>query len=210
MRCLWRFLLTTTLLAVWLAKRDATWRKWNRTLIPRSQFHRKKWKDTKKSKEPWAALTRLVEFIFWMSLTADCRIWHFITQRGPLQWRARSKRAAWRNRRSWRKCGRHMTMTLLPWMWVCVREKNVEKLTWPVNINVKANLNLHSHFIQQQTHLIPGLNLGAIGLFPPSSAMPPPALGNSVPGPPYGPIGVRPIFSLFITFKNHRYRCHIN
>lgn len=77
-------------------------------------------------------------------------------------------------------------------------------------MNVKANLNQHSHFIQQQTHLIPGLNLGAIGLFPPSSAMPPPALGNSVPGPPYGPIGVRPIFSLFITFKNHRYRCHIN
>uniref|UniRef100_A0A667WX12 Insulin-like growth factor 2 mRNA binding protein 1 n=1 Tax=Myripristis murdjan TaxID=586833 RepID=A0A667WX12_9TELE len=40
--------------------------------------------------------------------------------------------------------------------------------------------------MNQQTHLIPGLNLGALGLFPPSSTMPPPPPGNSVPGTPYG------------------------
>uniref|UniRef100_UPI003AAF9661 insulin-like growth factor 2 mRNA-binding protein 1 isoform X4 n=1 Tax=Centroberyx gerrardi TaxID=166262 RepID=UPI003AAF9661 len=40
--------------------------------------------------------------------------------------------------------------------------------------------------MNQQTHLIPGLNLGALGLFPPSSTMPPPPPGNSTPGAPYG------------------------
>ncbi|XP_056143990.1 insulin-like growth factor 2 mRNA-binding protein 1 [Lampris incognitus] len=41
----------------------------------------------------------------------------------------------------------------------------------------------------QQTHLIPGLNLAALGLFPPSSSMPPPPPGNSTPGAPYGSFG---------------------
>uniref|UniRef100_A0A667WA76 Insulin-like growth factor 2 mRNA binding protein 1 n=1 Tax=Myripristis murdjan TaxID=586833 RepID=A0A667WA76_9TELE len=45
--------------------------------------------------------------------------------------------------------------------------------------------------MNQQTHLIPGLNLGALGLFPPSSTMPPPPPGNSVPGTPYGSFRVR-------------------
>ncbi|CAL8306296.1 unnamed protein product [Merluccius merluccius] len=43
----------------------------------------------------------------------------------------------------------------------------------------------------QQTHLIPGLNLGALGLFPPSSSMPPPPPGNSSPGAPYGSFGTQ-------------------
>ncbi|PWA30368.1 hypothetical protein CCH79_00015756 [Gambusia affinis] len=43
--------------------------------------------------------------------------------------------------------------------------------------------------MNQQTHLIPGLNLGALGLFPPSSNMPPPPPGNAVGGTPYGSFG---------------------
>ncbi|XP_053708638.1 insulin-like growth factor 2 mRNA-binding protein 1 isoform X2 [Synchiropus splendidus] len=39
------------------------------------------------------------------------------------------------------------------------------------------------------THLIPGLNLGALGLFPSSSNMPPPPPGNAVGGAPYGCFG---------------------
>lgn len=39
--------------------------------------------------------------------------------------------------------------------------------------------------MNQQTHLIPGLNLGALGLFPSSGNMPPPPTGNSS-GSPYG------------------------
>uniref|UniRef100_A0A7N8YR43 Insulin-like growth factor 2 mRNA binding protein 1 n=1 Tax=Mastacembelus armatus TaxID=205130 RepID=A0A7N8YR43_9TELE len=42
--------------------------------------------------------------------------------------------------------------------------------------------------MNQQTHLIPGLNLGALGLFPSSSNMPPPPPGNSS-GAPYGCFG---------------------
>lgn len=74
---------------------------------------------------------------------------------------------------------------------LCERHTKREKCNffWPISMNFNPNLKIYSAFIQQQTHLIPGLNLGAIGLFPPSSAMPP-ALGNSVPGPPYGPMGV--------------------
>uniref|UniRef100_A0A673FKY8 Insulin-like growth factor 2 mRNA-binding protein 1 n=1 Tax=Sinocyclocheilus rhinocerous TaxID=307959 RepID=A0A673FKY8_9TELE len=64
----------------------------------------------------------------------------------------------------------------------CLAEQEIMKKVREAYDNDIAAMN-------QQTHLIPGLNLGAIGLFPPSSAMPPPALGNSVPGPPYGPIG---------------------
>lgn len=44
---------------------------------------------------------------------------------------------------------------------------------------------------QQQTHLIPGLNLGALGLFPSTSNMPPPPPGNAGGGAPYGCFGVR-------------------
>ncbi|XP_029363740.1 insulin-like growth factor 2 mRNA-binding protein 1 isoform X2 [Echeneis naucrates] len=43
--------------------------------------------------------------------------------------------------------------------------------------------------MNQQTHLIPGLNLGALGLFPSSSNMPPPPPGNAVSGAPYGCFG---------------------
>ncbi|MEQ2221862.1 Insulin-like growth factor 2 mRNA-binding protein 1 [Ilyodon furcidens] len=43
--------------------------------------------------------------------------------------------------------------------------------------------------MNQQTHLIPGLNLGALGLFPPSSNMPPPPPGNAAGGTPYGSFG---------------------
>ncbi|XP_006638423.1 insulin-like growth factor 2 mRNA-binding protein 1 isoform X2 [Lepisosteus oculatus] len=43
--------------------------------------------------------------------------------------------------------------------------------------------------MNQQTHLIPGLNLSALGLFPPSSAMPPPPPGNSAAVAPYGSYG---------------------
>uniref|UniRef100_A0A673K6J7 Insulin-like growth factor 2 mRNA-binding protein 1 n=1 Tax=Sinocyclocheilus rhinocerous TaxID=307959 RepID=A0A673K6J7_9TELE len=64
----------------------------------------------------------------------------------------------------------------------CLAEQEIMKKVREAYDNDIAAMN-------QQTHLIPGLNLGAIGLFPPSSAMPPPALGNSVPGSPYGPIG---------------------
>ena len=51
--------------------------------------------------------------------------------------------------------------------------------------------NLQPYSLQQQTHLIPGLNLGALGLFPSSSNMPPPPPGNSTSGAPYGCFGVR-------------------
>ncbi|XP_042361432.1 insulin-like growth factor 2 mRNA-binding protein 1 [Plectropomus leopardus] len=43
--------------------------------------------------------------------------------------------------------------------------------------------------MNQQTHLIPGLNLGALGLFPGSSNMPPPPPGNASGGVPYGCFG---------------------
>uniref|UniRef100_A0A8C2KBA4 Insulin-like growth factor 2 mRNA binding protein 1 n=1 Tax=Cyprinus carpio TaxID=7962 RepID=A0A8C2KBA4_CYPCA len=68
----------------------------------------------------------------------------------------------------------------------CLAEQEIMKKVREAYDNDVAAMN-------QQTHLIPGLNLGAIGLFPSSSAMPPPALGNSMPGPPYGLCG---IFSL--------------
>uniref|UniRef100_UPI0037E9BA8D insulin-like growth factor 2 mRNA-binding protein 1 isoform X2 n=1 Tax=Semicossyphus pulcher TaxID=241346 RepID=UPI0037E9BA8D len=43
--------------------------------------------------------------------------------------------------------------------------------------------------MNQQTHLIPGLNLGALGLFPSSANMPPPPPGNASSGAPYGCFG---------------------
>uniref|UniRef100_A0A7N8WQI5 Insulin-like growth factor 2 mRNA binding protein 1 n=1 Tax=Mastacembelus armatus TaxID=205130 RepID=A0A7N8WQI5_9TELE len=53
--------------------------------------------------------------------------------------------------------------------------------------------------MNQQTHLIPGLNLGALGLFPSSSNMPPPPPGNSS-GAPYGCFGVRinAVYSVYL------------
>uniref|UniRef100_A0A8C2Q823 Insulin-like growth factor 2 mRNA binding protein 1 n=1 Tax=Cyprinus carpio TaxID=7962 RepID=A0A8C2Q823_CYPCA len=54
----------------------------------------------------------------------------------------------------------------------CLAEQEIMKKVREAYDNDVAAMN-------QQTHLIPGINLGAIGLFPPSSAMPPPALGNS-------------------------------
>uniref|UniRef100_A0A3Q2D8X4 Insulin-like growth factor 2 mRNA binding protein 1 n=1 Tax=Cyprinodon variegatus TaxID=28743 RepID=A0A3Q2D8X4_CYPVA len=59
------------------------------------------------------------------------------------------------------------------------------------NDQVIVKINGHFYASQQQTHLIPGLNLGALGLFPPSSNMPPPPPGNAVGGAPYGSFGVR-------------------
>lgn len=69
-------------------------------------------------------------YMFLHLLIADCRIWLFITQRGPLQWRAPLKPAVWLNRKSWRKCERLMTMTSLLWMWVCVRELLGQSTCW--------------------------------------------------------------------------------
>lgn len=46
-------------------------------------------------------------------------------------------------------------------------------------------------FPQQQSHLMPGLNLSALGLFPSSSNMPPPPPGNATAAAPYGCFGVR-------------------
>uniref|UniRef100_A0A9J8AD37 Insulin-like growth factor 2 mRNA binding protein 1 n=1 Tax=Cyprinus carpio carpio TaxID=630221 RepID=A0A9J8AD37_CYPCA len=49
----------------------------------------------------------------------------------------------------------------------CLAEQEIMKKVREAYDNDVAAMN-------QQTHLIPGINLGAIGLFPPSSAMPPP------------------------------------
>lgn len=57
--------------------------------------------------------------------------------------------------------------------------------------NLQMVFNLQPSFLQQQTHLIPGLNLGALGLFPSSSNMPPPPPGNPNAAAPYGCFGVR-------------------
>ncbi|XP_075879781.1 insulin-like growth factor 2 mRNA-binding protein 1 isoform X2 [Nelusetta ayraudi] len=43
--------------------------------------------------------------------------------------------------------------------------------------------------MNQQTHLMPGLNLSALGLFPSSSNMPPPPPGNATASAPYGCFG---------------------
>uniref|UniRef100_A0A673K6J1 Insulin-like growth factor 2 mRNA-binding protein 1 n=1 Tax=Sinocyclocheilus rhinocerous TaxID=307959 RepID=A0A673K6J1_9TELE len=83
----------------------------------------------------------------------------------------------------------------------CLAEQEIMKKVREAYDNDIAAMN-------QQTHLIPGLNLGAIGLFPPSSAMPPPALGNSVPGSPYGPIGQLFIF-LSLTQASEQETVHV-
>ncbi|XP_061080340.1 insulin-like growth factor 2 mRNA-binding protein 1 isoform X3 [Conger conger] len=64
----------------------------------------------------------------------------------------------------------------------CLAEQEIMKKVREAYDNDLAAMN-------QQTHLIPGLNLGALGLFPPSSAMPPPPPGNSSAGAPYGSFG---------------------
>lgn len=78
-----------------------------------------------------------------------------------------------------------------------VREMCFFSLCWfntrtsPPIVTVIAVSYLCCPSLQQQTHLIPGLNLGALGLFPSSSNMPPPPPGNAVGGTPYGCFGVR-------------------
>ncbi|XP_031430988.1 insulin-like growth factor 2 mRNA-binding protein 1 isoform X2 [Clupea harengus] len=62
----------------------------------------------------------------------------------------------------------------------CLAEQEVMKKVREAYDNDIAAMN---------THLIPGLNLGALGLFPPSSAMAPPPPGNPGAGAPYGSFG---------------------
>uniref|UniRef100_A0A8C7RP63 Insulin-like growth factor 2 mRNA binding protein 1 n=1 Tax=Oncorhynchus mykiss TaxID=8022 RepID=A0A8C7RP63_ONCMY len=62
----------------------------------------------------------------------------------------------------------------------CLAETEIMKKVREAYDNDMAAMN-------QQTHLIPGLNLGALGLFPPSGSMPPPPPGNSAS--PYGSFG---------------------
>ncbi|XP_048102257.1 insulin-like growth factor 2 mRNA-binding protein 1 isoform X3 [Alosa alosa] len=64
----------------------------------------------------------------------------------------------------------------------CLAEQEIMKKVREAYDNDIAAMN-------QQTHLIPGLNLGALGLFPPSSAMAPPPPGNPAAGAPYGSFG---------------------
>ncbi|KAM6957698.1 insulin-like growth factor 2 mRNA-binding protein 1 [Aplochiton taeniatus] len=64
----------------------------------------------------------------------------------------------------------------------CLAETEIMKKVREAYDNDIAAMN-------QQTHLIPGLNLGALGLFPPSSSMPPPPPGNAASGAPYGSFG---------------------
>uniref|UniRef100_A0A672SCP2 Insulin-like growth factor 2 mRNA-binding protein 1 n=1 Tax=Sinocyclocheilus grahami TaxID=75366 RepID=A0A672SCP2_SINGR len=80
----------------------------------------------------------------------------------------------------------------------CLAEQEIMKKVREAYDNDIAAMN-------QQTHLIPGLNLGAIGLFPPSSAMPPPSLGNSVPGSPYAVIH----FFLSVTQASEQETVHV-
>uniref|UniRef100_A0A8C7RIX3 Insulin-like growth factor 2 mRNA binding protein 1 n=1 Tax=Oncorhynchus mykiss TaxID=8022 RepID=A0A8C7RIX3_ONCMY len=65
----------------------------------------------------------------------------------------------------------------------CLAETEIMKKVREAYDNDMAAMN-------QQTHLIPGLNLGALGLFPPSGSMPPPPPGNSAS--PYGSFGIAP------------------
>nr|XP_023691529.1 insulin-like growth factor 2 mRNA-binding protein 1 [Paramormyrops kingsleyae] len=64
----------------------------------------------------------------------------------------------------------------------CLAEQEIMKKVREAYDNDIAAMN-------QQTHLIPGLNLSALGLFPPSSSMPPPPPGNSASGALYGSFG---------------------
>ncbi|XP_061568079.1 insulin-like growth factor 2 mRNA-binding protein 1 isoform X2 [Cololabis saira] len=58
-----------------------------------------------------------------------------------------------------------------------------------VEIMKKVREAYENDIAAMNTHLIPGLNLGALGLFPSSSNMPPPPPGNSGSGAPYGCFG---------------------
>uniref|UniRef100_A0A8C9R2F3 Insulin-like growth factor 2 mRNA binding protein 1 n=1 Tax=Scleropages formosus TaxID=113540 RepID=A0A8C9R2F3_SCLFO len=64
----------------------------------------------------------------------------------------------------------------------CLAEQEIMKKVREAYENDIAAMN-------QQAHLIPGLNLGALGLFPPSSSIPPPPSGNAASGTPYGSFG---------------------
>uniref|UniRef100_A0A8C9VNV0 Insulin-like growth factor 2 mRNA binding protein 1 n=1 Tax=Scleropages formosus TaxID=113540 RepID=A0A8C9VNV0_SCLFO len=57
----------------------------------------------------------------------------------------------------------------------CLAEQEIMKKVREAYDNDVAAMN-------QQTHLIPGLNLSALGLFPPSASVPPPPIGNAVSG----------------------------
>ncbi|MGH0135505.1 UNVERIFIED_CONTAM: hypothetical protein FKN15_015032, partial [Acipenser sinensis] len=69
----------------------------------------------------------------------------------------------------------------------CQAEEEIMKKVREAYENDVAAMNL-------QAHLIPGLNLNALGLFPPSStsAIPPPPPGNSAAAAPYGSFGQTP------------------
>ncbi|XP_047428923.1 insulin-like growth factor 2 mRNA-binding protein 1 isoform X2 [Mugil cephalus] len=58
-----------------------------------------------------------------------------------------------------------------------------------VEIMKKVKEAYENDIAAMNTHLIPGLNLGALGLFPSSSNMPPPPPGNATGGAPYGCFG---------------------
>nr|AIM47936.1 IGF2BP1 [Pantodon buchholzi] len=61
----------------------------------------------------------------------------------------------------------------------CLAEQEIMKKVREAYDNDVAAMN-------QQAHLIPGLNLSALGLFPPSSSIPPLPPGNTTSGAPYG------------------------
>uniref|UniRef100_A0A673VZ90 Insulin-like growth factor 2 mRNA binding protein 1 n=1 Tax=Salmo trutta TaxID=8032 RepID=A0A673VZ90_SALTR len=71
----------------------------------------------------------------------------------------------------------------------CLAETEIMKKVREAYDNDMAAMNVSQCSIKllQQTHLIPGLNLAALGLFPPSGSMPPPPSGNSAS--PYGSFG---------------------
>lgn len=78
------------------------------------------------------------------------------------------------------------------------------------SLKKSAFLPLSFSSLQQQTHLIPGLNLGALGLFPPSSAMAPPPPGNPAAGAPYGSFGVRAVLRLAVSLHTPRFSASVH
>uniref|UniRef100_A0A8C9TWD9 Insulin-like growth factor 2 mRNA binding protein 1 n=1 Tax=Scleropages formosus TaxID=113540 RepID=A0A8C9TWD9_SCLFO len=73
----------------------------------------------------------------------------------------------------------------------CLAEQEIMKKVREAYDNDVAAMN-------QQTHLIPGLNLSALGLFPPSASVPPPPIGNAVSGAPYSPFGAPEIETVHV------------